>query len=226
MKKYKNKTNKRKNRGKKTLKYYKGGNKQVLVILSESNIKIKAAKECFPSSKYELIFVGVPDNPERKQQPLFLEGTQEACSQRINEFYKVYREEIPYDDFMIISIENGILPINSSPSVIQDYNKIEDYKDIIWADFCMIGIVEHVADRKNKKFLISPEIIAIDKIYSEPYFIHHYNKDTELETLGKYISEYARPLYYVEERIAHNNWMKSIAGIDRVTQIKKGLKQI
>lgn len=53
--------------------------------------------------------------------------------------------------------------------------KLEEY---LWADFCMIGIFNGV----DKDFIISSNIIGIEKSYSKPYFEMAYKNGEE--TLG------------------------------------------
>lgn len=181
-----------------------------IVVLSTSKIKKQAIMEVFLETSYNISFVEVPDNPNRPVQPVFIEGTKYACNQRIEEYIKKYEIKNIGHQTYIISIENGIMPIDNT----NGYQP----KDFLWADFCMIGLF----DGNNKTFIISPAIIAIDKIYSEPYFEYNYEKKNE--TLGEYIARYYKN--NKNDIIPNNNWMKYICGIDRVEQIKLGLDKI
>jgi hypothetical protein len=179
--------------------------KKNLIILSKSKIKIEAIYDIFDDHFYNLEFIEVPDNIDRKTQPLFIEGTKTACNQRIDEYLKNNQKEyLDKKESFIISIENGILNMDEMTN---------EYKDSLWGDFCIIGVL---CDYNMRKYFLSPEIIAINKKYSSPYFKFYHDKNTEIDTLGKYISK-------IEQDVPHNNWMKHIAGIDRIEQIKLGL---
>jgi hypothetical protein len=90
--------------------------------------------------------------------------------------------------------------------------------------FYMFFIQKHtkISIGNNRNFVISPEIISVEKIYSHPYFKKYYKLGGE--TLGDYISKYYK--YEKNEIVSHNNWMKSVCGIDRVNQIKLGLMKL
>jgi hypothetical protein len=214
----------------------RGGEKQKIIVLSNSNIKKDAMRDIFKPDRYELIPIEIKDNPARAPQPLFIDGTKQACAHRIKDYYTGINEEtkVPHfrsdlpPDTPVVSIENGILSIDGeklssgalASSAVSDRGlTADDYAELHWADFCVIGLARGPSEPPT--FVISPEIIGIDKEDSEPYFREHYNKTEEMDTLGKYIV-YRRP----EQTIAHNNWMLKVAGIDRRDQIKKGLVRI
>ena len=180
-----------------------------IIVLSQSKIKKDAILEVFSNIEYDISFVKIPDNPYRPSQPLFIDGTQDACNNRINEYLLKYGEIDK--DSVIISIENGILAIDTN----DPYNILSpQHYEYNWADFCTIGIYKYGCERK---FVISPCIVHIKKEYSEPYFKSYFGRNKEIDTLGKYIAKYGG------DNISHNNWMKDVAGIDRVLQIKLGL---
>jgi hypothetical protein len=191
-------------RGRKTRKI--SSPKGHLVLLSESDIKTSVVRRVF-GRKCILHFVKVPDNPERPTQPLFIEGTKEACSTRFDEYFSSYKRNDLPETTNVISIENGILAL--------DMEKEGEFKDLHWADFCVIGITSHQFP-DIREFVISPEIIAIDTKYTKEYF-EDGRTHSEFETLGKLIVS-----RYLKE-IPDNNWMKYVANIDRKYQIHKGL---
>lgn len=186
-----------------------------IIVLSQSAIKKKAINDVF-GDKYEIDFVDVPDNLDRESQPLFIDGTKEACNQRINEYFKKHNKLD--QNTLLISIENGIMPVDG------DITQSAKFCDRYWCDFCLIGILEHASEAthlmKEREFIISPEMILIDQKYSEIYFSDFYKKNTSISTLGKYISHVSGNV------ISHNNWMKDVSGIDRVDQIKRGLRHL
>jgi hypothetical protein len=195
--------------------------KHHIIVLTKSDIKIKAIEQTFEADKYVLHYVDIPDNINREEQPLFIDGTRTACEQRIEDFLNNFKNNIPLeiDDYSIISIENG-LSTRLNPANSQQLS------NNIWYDFCMVGFINSVKNPLCREFISSPVMINIEKKYSKPYFEKYYKKNNEYTTLGKYISSKATPLYYKDEPIVHNNWMKSIAGIDRIEQIKRGLQVI
>jgi hypothetical protein len=184
-----------------------------LVLLSTSNIKTSIVKEVF-SRDFELHFVKVPDNPGRPTQPLYISGTKEACATRFEEYFKEYMIRDLPDDTVVISIENGILALDSETGQAK--------KELMWADFCMIGMTRYDS-RDKQRFFVSPEVIAIDQRFTREYFaggdIH-----PDYETLGKLIVAHEKEISGRD--IPDNNWMKDVAGIDRHDQIRKGLLEI
>jgi non-canonical (house-cleaning) NTP pyrophosphatase len=183
--------------------------KPLLIVLSQSLIKKKSIIESFHHNSYNYKFVEVPDNPERASQPLFIDGTKIACNQRMNEYIKKFGFAKNKNEYLV-SIENGITTVDETEN---------ECKDCLWTDFCIIGI----ANYKNKReFFISPEMVKIEKIYSKPYFEKCYNQSKEIDTLGKYIAFYHKENY--DEDIPHNNWMKYVYNVDRLHQIKQGLR--
>jgi hypothetical protein len=187
--------------------------KRHLVLLSTSDIKTKIISEVF-GSLFELHFVKVPDNPGRPTQPLFIRGTVDACSTRFDEYFEKYKlDELP-DDTIVISIENGILSL--------DLDELKPWNELMWADFCVIGSVTH-GDPDKRTFVISPEVIAIDQSYSWEYFAKG-ETHPEFDTLGKLIA--TRYNAKNGSSIPDNNWMKTVAQIDRIDQIRKGLIEV
>jgi hypothetical protein len=184
-----------------------------ILLLSTSNIKKEAIKNVFFEEIYEISYIEVPDNPNRQSQPLFINGINIACEQRINEYLS--RDNKKENANFIISIENGIFVKNYDENYIYEINNYNDYE---WSDICAICILD--VNENKKKYFISPVIINIDKKYTIPYFESVYNKDKNIDTLGKYIAKMNN------NNIPHNNWMKYITGIDRITQIKMGLERV
>lgn len=230
----------------------RGGEKQQIVVLSSSEIKVSAMKAIFPEEEFSVIPIKIPDNPHRDPQPIFISGTQEACAHRIKDYYtgvdtsgvQYYREDLPADT-PVISIENGILSIdgevicrgsaaarsssNAAMRSLSDAGLLtaEDYSSLHWADFCVIGMAR--GRDSGVRFVISPEIIGIDRSLSGSFFRDVYRKlyndkgELMFDTLGKYI---ASEMKAKMPDIKDNNWMLSVAGIDRVDQIKKGLRDL
>ena len=69
-----------------------------------------------------ICFVDVPDNPLRPPQPLFIGETRYACEQRINEYITKYGN-IENSNTFIISIENGILSVDTDQDVYENISK-------------------------------------------------------------------------------------------------------
>lgn len=218
----------------------RGGEKQQIVVLSSSEIKVSAMKAIFTEDMFKIIPIAIP---HRDPQPIFISGTQEACAHRIKDYYTgadssgvpYYRDDLPADT-PVVSIENGILSIDgemicrgsaAAHSLSDTGLTAEDYGNLHWADFCVIGMAR--GRDSGVKFVISPEIIGIDRSLSEPFFRDVYRKLYDdkgkliFDTLGKYI---ASEMKAKMPDIKDNNWMLSVAGIDRVDQIKKGLKDL
>jgi len=215
--------------------------KQQIIVLSLSEIKVSAMKAIFPEEEFSLIPIEIPHNTDRDPQPIFISGTQEACAHRIKDYYtgvdssgvRYYRHDLPADT-PVISIENGILPIDgevicrgsAAARSLSDAGLLtaEYYSRLHWADFCVIGMAR--GRDSGVRFVISPEIIGIDRSLSGPFFRDVYRKlyndkgELMFDTLGKYI---ASEMKAKMPDIKDNNWMLSVAGIDRVDQIKKGL---
>lgn len=171
-------------------------------VLSGSRIKRDAVLSVFGLSGAFLHFIDLPENPERASQPMYREGIETACSQRINEFLEKGEYIVDVEDW-ILSIENGIIPIGDD--------------GIQWADICIAGIWR----RGDVKYYRSRVEIPMERKYTDAYFAG-FNK--EFDTLGKYISYYEKEVSGRD--IPHNNWMKEIEGIDRVEQIRDALSQI
>lgn len=213
----------------------RGGEKKQIIVLSSSGIKVSAMKAIFPEEEFSIIPIAIPDNPRRDPQPIFISGTQDACAHRIKDYYtgvdssgvRYYRDDLP--GVPVISIENGILPIDgevicrgsaAAHSLSDAGLTAEDYSRLHWADFCVIGMAR--GRDSGVKFVISPEIIGIDRSLSEPFFRDFY-RESAFDTLGKYIASEMKAKI---PDIKDNNWMLSVAGIDRVDQIKKGLRDL
>jgi hypothetical protein len=202
-----------------------------LFILSQSEIKKCAVINVFPQDKYRTIFIKVPDNKDRKSQPINKCGTYLACNQRFSEFCKLesytqYKDIILSKDTYVISIESGVMNVCEKESDECDF----------WCDFCMIGLFSAQPEKSidltlidlpslnvNKNYFVSPEIIMIDQKYSKPYFEYYYEKNNDIDTLGKYISKVESMKGMI---VSHDNWMKDIVGIDRCKQIEIGLVQV
>lgn len=187
--------------------------KRHLVLLSTSDIKTNIVKEVF-GSLFELHFVKVPDNPGRPTQPLYISGTKGACSTRFDEYFEKYKLATLPDDTIVISIENGILAL--------DLDERKPWKELMWADFCVIGSVTH-GDPSKRIFVISPEVIVIDQSYSREYFAGG-KTHPKFDTLGKLIATRYNEVH--KSKIPDNNWMKTVAQIDRIDQIRKGLIEV
>jgi len=147
-----------------------------LVLLSTSNIKTSIVEEVF-STNFELHFVKVPDNPGRPVQPLYISGTKEACKTRFDEYFREYMLHDLPEDTIVISIENGILALDSETGHAK--------KELMWADFCMIGMTRYDS-RDKQRFFVSPEVIAIDQRFTREYFAEG-DIHPDYETLGKLI---------------------------------------
>jgi hypothetical protein len=124
-----------------------------LIVLSKSKIKQQAIAEAFPVSLFnDICFVEVPDNPNRPLQPLFIEGTMFACNQRID-LSKNKQNKNEY----IISIENGLMPLDKS------INK-DNLDDFLWGDFCIIGLYDGNFFCMNLCYFIGNSTIFYKKI--------------------------------------------------------------
>jgi len=189
--------------------------KRHLVLLSTSNIKTEIVEEIF-GSLFELHFVKVPDNTDRPTQPLFISGTLDACSTRFDEYFRKYKLVDLPNDTMVISIENGILAL--------DLEEQKPWEELMWADFCVIGSVTH-GDPSKRTFVISPEVIAINQSYSREYFAKG-KTHPKFDTLGKLIATRYNESHRSDGAIPDNNWMKTVAQIDRIDQIRKGLIEV
>lgn len=174
-----------------------------IALLSNSDIKRKAIEQTFDAHKYNMFFFDIKDNPNRETQPLFIDGTKQACNLRFDEFKKNH-DIAKYD--IIISIENGMTTFNCE--------KICDYYDMHWCDFCVIGIMVN----NIITYYISPLMINIEKEHTKNYFKNFYKKNNSIDTFGKYIGSTLN--------IPHNNWMKYMCNIDRTEQIICGLKKV
>ena len=187
-----------------------------IIVLSQSELKKNAVQNIFPHYEYDITFVNVPDNPNRESQPLFENGTKTACNQRISEFLATNPTIL--ENTFILSIENGISIFDISVEEIM----LRKLADCDWSDICFCGLL---APNGTKTFFLSPVIIEIDRKYSGPFFLYHYhNQHSDCDTLGKYIAKHGKTKTH--PKIPHNNWMKIIAGIDRVEQIKFGLEKV
>jgi hypothetical protein len=202
-----------------------------IILLSTSNIKIKAVKEIF--SDYEIISVEIPENNNRPTQPIHLNEIRSACNSRIEDAIDDVLPNLnlsKYSETYIISIENGLSTLDYEPK----------FEDRHWCDICMIGVVK-INDLLTRNFYISPCVIHIEKKYTKKYFERYFPKhshyqnnkklydedyydasdeDLKIDTLGKYIA------YTHNNKIPHNNWMCHLYDIDRVFQIKMGLLQV
>jgi hypothetical protein len=176
--------------------------KMKIWVLSGSRIKRDAVLSVFGLSGAFLHFIDLPENPERASQPIYREGIEKACSQRINEFLRLEEYTLDEDD-CILSIENGIIPADSD--------------EIHWVDVCIVGVWR----RGWIKYYQSRVEVPLERKYTDAYF-GGFNK--EFDTLGKYISYYEKEV--TGKEIPHNNWMRCIAGVDRVDQIRDALLQV
>lgn len=168
---------------------------QNIMLLSNSEIKKTAIFSVYSDeTKYNITCVEVPDNINREPQPIGIIGTQKACSERFDEFFKLNYEI--KNNTKIISIENGLA-------------QLEDK----WCDICIIGIMDY--ETKNIIFNLSPLSIIINKEHTSDYFQNYYKKNIACDTFGKYIQ--------LKFGVPHNNWMKYISNIDRIDQIKLGV---
>ena len=173
-----------------------------IAVLSSSDIKREAVEKTLDLKKYDIYYFNLKDNPDRETQPLFINGTKFASKLRFDEFKK--HNNIKYD--IVISIENGMTPINAE--------NICDYSNMNWCDFCMIGIMIN----NDISYYISPLMINIEKEYTKIYFEKYHKNNNIIDTFGKYINNI--------KNIPHNNWMKYMYNIDRTEQIIQGLKKI
>lgn len=225
----------------KTHKIQKGGEIRHIIVLSDSDIKVSSMAAVFPEPAYKIHPVKIPDNPGRAAQPLFISGTIEACRNRIYSYYndvvdegvrpKYMLKDLPHET-PVISIENGILPLDGERLTVGSLAanaasdkglRSDDLAELMWADFCVIGVSK--GREVAPSFVISPEIIGIDREDSEPFFRTQHLKAGGVDTLGKYIAS-RRNTPGEPPRVAHNNWMAAVAGIDRRDQIQKGLQKI
>jgi hypothetical protein len=109
----------------------RGGEKQKIIVLSNSNIKKDAMRDIFKPDRYELIPIEIKDNPARAPQPLFIDGTKQACAHRIKDYYTGINEEtkVPHfrsdlpPDTPVVSIENGILSIDGENQDLIEANQ-------------------------------------------------------------------------------------------------------
>lgn len=203
--------------------------KPTIYVLSNSIVKKQAVLEVFDRTLYNLQFIHLPagqgtephtDNQERNSQPVLIEGILDAASKRIDEFYKLFHQKLTGNG-LIISIENGIIPLD------KDFDKTKPFSYFKWSDMCIVNVARFCNNKlsETREDYISNIFVTIDKSYSDPFFQLYYNKNnTEYDTIGKYIAKHAQHLYKLP--ILHNNWMKTVAGIDRVHQIKNALECI
>jgi hypothetical protein len=203
--------------------------KPTIYVLSNSIVKKQAVLEVFDRTLYNIHFINLPagqgtephpDHQERSSQPVLIEGILDAVSKRIDEFYKLFHQKLTGNG-LIISIENGIIPLD------KDFDKTKPFSYFKWSDICIVNVARFCNNKLSeiREDYISNIFVTIDKSYSDPFFQLYYNKNnTEYDTIGKYIAKHAQPLYKLP--ILHNNWMKTVAGIDRVHQIKNALECI
>jgi uncharacterized protein YozE (UPF0346 family) len=210
--------------------------KPTIYVLSNSIVKKQAVLEVFDRTLYNLQCIHLPagtlphtpggrtkhhpDNLERNSQPVLIQCILNAASKRIDDFYKLFHQKLT-GNCLIISIENGIIPID------KHFDKTKPFSYFKWSDICIVNVARFYNNKlsETREDYISNIFVSIDKSYSDPFFDLYYNKNnTEYDTIGKYIAKHAQHLYKLP--ILHNNWMKTVAGIDRVHQIKNALQCI
>ena len=209
--------------------------KPTIYVLSNSIVKKQSVLEVFDRTLYNIQFIHLPaghphtrrrgaepspDNPERNTQPILIDGVIDAASKRIDEFYSLFQQTLS-GYCLIISIENGIIPVD------KDFDNTKPLWLFKWTDICIVSVARFYNNKLSgqREYHVSNNFINIDKSYSEPFFnLYYNNKYSEYNTIGKYIAKHAQHLYKLP--ILHNNWMKTVAGIDRVQQIKNALECI
>lgn len=191
--------------------------KYEIVLLSESNVKQEAVEkfiqQLFKEKKTTLKTINIPDSPERPEQPIGTKGTYKALELRNKTFFedKMYENICDKDKITILlAIENGIIKNKTTK---------------LWYDICCITLYIVSEGKITRggtfmspiKILINPEQMAKYQLFLQEQIKE---KGDRFEmTFGEYITKH----YQGETGIPKNNWMKHLAGIDRVTQILYGL---
>jgi hypothetical protein len=194
--------------------------KPTLYILSNNIVKKQAVLEVFDRTLYNMHFIHLPDNEERNPQPILIDGVIDAASKRIDEFHKLFHQKLSGNG-LIISIENGLISLD------KDFDDTKPLSNFTWVDICIVTVARFYDNylSGHREDYISNKFVKIDKTYSDPFFeLYYNNKSSEYNTIGKYIAKHAQHLYKIP--ILHNNWMKTVADIDRVHQIKTALASI
>lgn len=197
-----------------------------IYILSSSLIKKQAVIRCFDYTKYNIQYVNLTQD-NLTQQPILIDGILSASDKRISDFYatQLPNADSPYS--IVISIENGLIPIDKEyiPQPKQNIMQrpLSFYK---WADICIVSVARYYNTHLygNIEYYISTIKVPIEKSYTEQYFSNFYGISNLFNTFGKFIANYAQHLY--KTPILHNNWMKTLNGIDRVEQITDALQLV
>ena len=200
-----------------------------IYILSSSLIKKQAVIRCFDYTKYNIQYIKLKQD-NLTQQPIFIDGILNASDKRISDFYATLSDKLSTTDSpysIVISIENGLIPIDkeyiSQPKQNIMQRPLSFYK---WADICIVSVARYYNTQLcgNREYYISTIKIPIEKSYTEQYFSQFYGISNLFNTFGKFIANYAQHLY--KTPILHNNWMKTLYGIDRVKQITDALQLV
>lgn len=181
------------------------------VLLSTSNVKMhsftQACREQYPTCSLD--FVKVEDDATRPEQPVGIDGTEQCAWIRVQTFLNNRADTHALKGKRIlISVENGIY---------------HDEREHRWYDICVVGCYN--TKTQAYKSVISEMKVPIEDQHKQAYdeFASTYKEQI---TFGKYITEFSPEFKNLEPKIPHNNWMKTIAGIDRGDQIKKGIDEV
>lgn len=200
-----------------------------IYILSSSLIKKQAVIRCFDYTKYNIQYVNLTQD-NLTQQPILIDGILSASDKRISDFYATLSDKLPNADSpysIVISIENGLIPTDkdyiSQPKQNIMQRPLSFYK---WDDICIVSVARYYNTHLygNREYYISTIKVPIEKSYTEQYFSNFYDISNSFNTFGKFIAHYAQHLY--KTPILHNNWMKTLYGIDRVEQITNALQLV